>query len=514
MRSGKSDALFQLVPARLVLMLPAMEDLITQPGDSPMRFLLICFLVFISPAVLAANFTVTNTSNSGAGSLRQALLDANASVAVPHIINFTAAYPQFGLITLQSDLPTITALDVRIRGNDRGPIVSGNSQYSIFQAAINVSLELEDMNLQQGLNDSGGCVATATPGGTGSLLVLRGYFFRCKANSPFSPGGGAIYWNANAPALVTIEDSAFFENEANSSNIDLEQPRGGAVESTTNSILRRNVFTDNAITSAGNRGGYGGAVFLSLSDPSGVSEISDSRFESNSVDQSVTSLGRGGAVRAYLVPGHLLLVERNFFLDNEALKGGALSLETQMLSTTTQVSMINNTYVSNSATQDGGAIYLYYMQLFANHNTFYLNSAASGSHLSLDNVQMRSLHNNVLADTQSNAACALNNSSIVSASLAGNLFDEDCGILSSTGGAISTKLGVQSIISAPRVGVVTFLPGEDPIDGGSPDPSFCSPTDAQGTSRPLDADGDDIAICDAGAYEAPSNTVFEDGFET
>lgn len=92
-------------------------------------------LLLISPAQ-AAIFTVTNTADSGAGSFRQAILDANADVAPPHAINFAIAGGPH-VITLLSALPPVnrrTAIDasaeaigavpgVRISG---AGLVSGN----------------------------------------------------------------------------------------------------------------------------------------------------------------------------------------------------------------------------------------------------------------------------------------------------------------------------------------------------------------------------------------------------
>lgn len=54
------------------------------------------------PVVQAATIVVTNLNNSGAGSLRQAILDANASAA-DDIIRFNVS----GTITLGSQLPNI-----------------------------------------------------------------------------------------------------------------------------------------------------------------------------------------------------------------------------------------------------------------------------------------------------------------------------------------------------------------------------------------------------------------------
>jgi parallel beta-helix repeat protein len=63
-------------------------------------------LITTSPAVRAAGFTVTNTNNAGAGSLRQAILSANAS-AGPHFIEFNIPGSGVKTISLTSPLPII-----------------------------------------------------------------------------------------------------------------------------------------------------------------------------------------------------------------------------------------------------------------------------------------------------------------------------------------------------------------------------------------------------------------------
>ena len=72
----------------------------------------------------AATFTVTNVNDAGAGSLRQAILDANAAGAGPHTIAFNVPSGlltgSFGskraLIALTSSLPAITVAGVTING--------------------------------------------------------------------------------------------------------------------------------------------------------------------------------------------------------------------------------------------------------------------------------------------------------------------------------------------------------------------------------------------------------------
>jgi len=66
-------------------------------------------------AATASTFPVTNTNDAGPGSLRQAILDANAAGAGPHSIVFNV----HGQITLLSSLPIITVKKLTIDGENR-----------------------------------------------------------------------------------------------------------------------------------------------------------------------------------------------------------------------------------------------------------------------------------------------------------------------------------------------------------------------------------------------------------
>ena len=138
-----------------------------------------------------AIFTVTNTNNSGAGSLRQAILDANAAGApggvsgAANVIVFAGGVT--GTITLQSALPLIYS-NLAIEGAP-GVVIDGAGAHRAFfvsglattgngaPPAINVSIS--DLVIQNvvaqggdgglggggggGLGAGAGCSSTGTP---------------------------------------------------------------------------------------------------------------------------------------------------------------------------------------------------------------------------------------------------------------------------------------------------------------------------------------------------------------
>src|SRR4029079_13825422 len=59
------------------------------------------------PVAVVAPFSVGNTNDSGPGSLRQAILEANAAPGTTHVLSFAIPGAGVHTITLQSPLPAI-----------------------------------------------------------------------------------------------------------------------------------------------------------------------------------------------------------------------------------------------------------------------------------------------------------------------------------------------------------------------------------------------------------------------
>jgi hypothetical protein len=125
----------------------------------PPAVALLLFLVSTHPS-LAATFTVSNLADSGPGSLRQAVLSANAA-AGPDLVDITVS----GTITLTSgEIPITDA--VFVDGPAIGAItVSGNGLSRIFfiQSAAGdpVDVTMVRLTLTQGRNFSGGGAVVA-----------------------------------------------------------------------------------------------------------------------------------------------------------------------------------------------------------------------------------------------------------------------------------------------------------------------------------------------------------------
>ncbi len=159
----------------------------------------------ISTLSTAAPFNVTNLNDSGLGSLRQAVLDANAN-AGPDTISIGV----LGTITLSSELLVTESVSITGPGA-RLLTVSGNSATRIMHVsnvAVAKDVTLTDMTLSAAsASGNGGAIWNE-----GSNLLLQR--MRITGNTA-SGEGGAIY-NAffNPGNVLTIEDSEISGNTA------------------------------------------------------------------------------------------------------------------------------------------------------------------------------------------------------------------------------------------------------------------------------------------------------------
>ncbi|OKH51830.1 hypothetical protein NIES2101_17095 [Calothrix sp. HK-06] len=172
---------------------------------------------------------VTNTNDSGSGSLREAIIDANENSGQDEIIFNTA-----GTISLSSSLPSITG-DLKIDGANKITI-SGNSQHQIL-TVLGVPFTVSNLTLKDGLAKGGAGIN----GGGGGLGA-----------------GGALFINIGSS--VGVNNVTFTNNSAVGGNSSGTAGAGGADEQSGQSGGAGGGFNINSNfgVSSGGSGGSGG----------------------------------------------------------------------------------------------------------------------------------------------------------------------------------------------------------------------------------------------------------------
>jgi hypothetical protein len=252
--------------------------------------------------VRASNFTVTNLDDSGAGSLRQAILDANANSG-PDTIDFQDELA--GTITLTSgQLPTITQ-NLTITGPGIfSIIVSGNHASRVFEIGGKVTAMISSLTISDGNvpSDQGGGILNQ-----GTLTLTN---IALSGNFAFNNGGGIF----NGGTL-TITNSTLSGNS--SMNV------GGGVATTGVLTITKSTLSGNSSTSGG--GAYN----------SGTMTITNSTLSSNSAGTG------GGIFNIGTANVSFTTMSGNFVLNNGS--GGGI-----FNAPTTSIMNIKNSIVANS----------------------------------------------------------------------------------------------------------------------------------------------------------------------
>jgi hypothetical protein len=201
--------------------------------------------------ITPATFTVTNNNDSGSGSLRQAVFDANANPSAD-LIDFSSYFNTPRTITLASTI-NITR-PVTIDGPSAAQVtISENGAVGLFDAtgaAAGTAISFVDLTLSQGASlGIGGAIAA----GDEAISATRCVFTQ---NVGYS-GGGAV--GIAGDGSFTATDCTFTGNTAYSQG-------GGAVLSRTaasNVVLRRCEIDGNVANDSYNvdNGGGGVSVF-------------------------------------------------------------------------------------------------------------------------------------------------------------------------------------------------------------------------------------------------------------
>ncbi len=241
---------------------------------------------FAPPPVSAAGYVVTTLDDSGVGSLRQAMLDANASPE-PDTITFGLS----GAITLLTPLPktasAVTAGKLTIDGAGQAVTISGNNANRVLEVDQFGVAEFRNLTLANG-NRSGGCLC-------GGALYVGEHADLTLVNSTITAStsplnGGGVY--LNQLGSLTIAGSTIAGNSSGN---------GGGIYANGQLRVTNSTITGN--TASGNGGGVhnNGNIWLTQSTVSHNS-----------------AAGAGGGLRGNLGDG---LLKNNILANNTAPSG-------------------------------------------------------------------------------------------------------------------------------------------------------------------------------------------------
>lgn len=294
-----------------------------------------------------ATLTVSNLNDSGAGSLRQAILDANATAGVDSII-FQSTLS--GTITLTSGELLITdSVNINGTGSNRLTI-SGNNSSRIFNitdgnANAYSTIAISQLTLTGGRATEGGAIYDAGENVTLTQLVLTG--------NTATSRGGSLYSGPDDGTL-TIQDSTIIGNVA--------AQDGGGIHFDDGRLVLKNTVVSNNQAGAGSGGGLyvddtdSGEFVIEASSITGntagatgggiyFGDTDDPVVIRNTLISGNTAIGSGGGIY-FDGPDEAITIETSEIVNNASTGGqggGVFVLSSLAPVAFTSTLMANNT---------------------------------------------------------------------------------------------------------------------------------------------------------------------------
>jgi len=182
---------------------------------------------------------VSSLSDSGAGTLRQAITDINAATATSPI-----TFSVTGTITLASALPAINK-NLTITGPGLNSLtISGNNLYRIFYLNTGFTISISGLTISNGRAATAGSPGSYGGGifNAGSILTIDScYFTGCYAGVSTTGAGGAIYTQGSV--ANTITNTSFVSNNVASTGGSAIYAAGGGTLTVGNCTFSSNTTT-------------------------------------------------------------------------------------------------------------------------------------------------------------------------------------------------------------------------------------------------------------------------------
>ncbi len=509
-------------------------------------------------AATVSSKVVTNTNNSGTGSLRDVIDKAQSGDLIIFAANLANK-----TITLTSGEITIAAgKNLIIDGANAANLkVSGNNKSRIFHALSNVDfqtdLTIRNLTLVNGFSkDRGGAIQTEDLGS----LTVKNVTFRNNV----ATNGGASIWTNSRSGGVTVIDSRFENNKATSGNN--ERGAGGIAfvgfaPSGSALVIQNSDFIGNKgingaainvingkVTIEGSRflnndttaaffakgkprdflRGHGGALYIDRLNDNLI--IRNSKFEGNRAE------GEGGAAYLFADPEDKVTIENTIFRNNQVAaltgggnkgNGGAINHVRNSLNAAGSLKISNSSFVNNVANSQGGGLWVFNTNSIITNSTFSNNSAPNNFGGALTTYSPLKLTNVTIANNSAKFSGALaqgsNNLTTVRNTIFANNTSTDTGVsfnknqqtnrpIKNGGGNLQfpdgPKLLPGILVANPNLGAIKEVNGTlvHPLQSGSKAidagvNNGAPAADQRGQLRPQDGDGNGSKIVDIGAFE-------------
>jgi len=235
-------------------------------------FFVLVFCLTAMGVSRAEIFTVTNTNSSGAGSLIQAVTDADNTAGADTIIfaaNVRGTINNNGTITPSESLIIIGP------GPDLLTITSGGTGRVIFLDSQGESFSLIGLTISGGHNSSGAGAGIFMRDGE---LIIKNCIIKDNVNSYQNTGGGGIY---------AITSQVYIENSLIENNTSNLTGAGMSLAASTVTVVKNSSVIGNTVGSSSSGWG-GGGIYLS-----GILAMENCTISGNSHPI------RGGAIEVY-----------------------------------------------------------------------------------------------------------------------------------------------------------------------------------------------------------------------
>jgi hypothetical protein len=330
-----------------------------------MTLLLVLLAAAAALPAAAATLTVTNLANAGPGSLRQALADAAAG----DTIEFAASLE--GPIVLAS--PLGITRNVTLRGRRAVPLDGGDA-VRVLTIAPGVIATLYDTVIQRGFAGDGGGIFSS-----GNLILVR---CMVRDNRASARGGGLFI----AAGSYLLQDTDVVDNAA------VDEGGGLSDYGTGTSTI-----SDSRISANLSNGPGGGIRHAS----GRLLIITGSTIAGNQV--ATTSQRFGGGIASQ---GGALDIRYSTIMGNRAHFGGGVDIQNVGSSSTLDLS--NSIVSGNTATAEGGGIYVFVATANIVNSTIANNLAGA---MGGGGISLQSVGNLTASVSLTNATVAYNRAS-------------------------------------------------------------------------------------------------------